>query len=90
MELNPARDVRGNKKSFNIYVGDKRKIRRNVGPLWKETGDLVTQDLEKAKVLSDLFQSSVVSATKRLERVFLTRACSDRKGDRFKLRAGLD
>lgn len=28
------------------YVGDKRKTRENVGPLWKKTGDKVTQDLK--------------------------------------------
>lgn len=36
MELDPARDVRGIKKSFCRCVGDKRKVRKNVGPLWKE------------------------------------------------------
>ncbi|KAK4819916.1 hypothetical protein QYF61_014651 [Mycteria americana] len=41
--LNVARDIKGNKKSFYRYIGDKRKTRENVGPLWKETGDLVTQ-----------------------------------------------
>jgi len=30
------------KKSFYRYVSDKRKTRENVGPLWKEMGDLVT------------------------------------------------
>ncbi|KAK4823706.1 hypothetical protein QYF61_005772 [Mycteria americana] len=49
IELNLARDVKGNKKSFYRYVGDKRKTRENVGPLWKETGDLVTWDMEKAE-----------------------------------------
>ena len=42
IELNLSRDVKGNKKSFYRYVSDKRKTRENVGPLWKETGDLVT------------------------------------------------
>ncbi|KGL89856.1 hypothetical protein N301_01578, partial [Charadrius vociferus] len=53
IELNLARDVKGNKKSFYIYASDKRKTRENVGPLRKETGDLVTQDMEKAEVLND-------------------------------------
>ena len=57
IELNLARDVKGNKKSFYSYVGDKRKTRENVGPLRKETGDLVTQDMEKAEVLNDFFAS---------------------------------
>jgi len=57
IELNLARDINGNKKSFYRYTSDKRKTRENVGPLWKETGDLVTQEVEKAEVLSDVFAS---------------------------------
>ena len=57
IELNLARDVKGNKKSFYRYVGDKRKTRENVGPLWKETGDLVSQDM----VLNDFFASVFTS-----------------------------
>ncbi|KFQ75960.1 hypothetical protein N337_07842, partial [Phoenicopterus ruber ruber] len=57
IELNLARDVKGNKKSFYRYVTDKRKTRENVGPFWKETGDLVTQDMEKAEVLNYFFAS---------------------------------
>ncbi|KFZ52058.1 hypothetical protein N321_07570, partial [Antrostomus carolinensis] len=56
-ELNLARDVKGNKKSFYRYVGEKRKTRENVGPLQKATGDLVTRDTEKAKVPNDFFAS---------------------------------
>ncbi|GAB0181834.1 mitochondrial enolase superfamily member 1 [Grus japonensis] len=56
-ELNVARDVKGNKKSFYRYVSDKRRTREDVGPLWNETGDLVTQDMEKAEVLNDFFAS---------------------------------
>ncbi|GAB0183728.1 mitochondrial enolase superfamily member 1 [Grus japonensis] len=57
IELNLARDVKDNKKSLYRYVSDKRRTRENVGPLWNETGDLVTQDVEKAEVLNDLFAS---------------------------------
>ncbi|GAB0206425.1 mitochondrial enolase superfamily member 1 [Grus japonensis] len=57
IELNLARDVKDNKKSFYRYVSDKRRTRENVGPLRNETGDLVTQDMEKAEVLSDFFAS---------------------------------
>jgi len=32
-----------------------------VGPLWKETGDLVTQDMEKAEVLNRFFASVFTS-----------------------------
>ncbi|GAB0176076.1 hypothetical protein GRJ2_000072800 [Grus japonensis] len=63
IELNLARDVKDNKKSFYKYVSDKRKTRENMGPLQKETGDLVTQDMEKAEVLNEFFaQSSLTSA----------------------------
>ncbi|KFW07334.1 hypothetical protein N327_01759, partial [Fulmarus glacialis] len=57
IELNQARDIKGNKKSFYRYVGDKRKTRENVGPLWNKMGYLVTYDTEKAEVLNDFFVS---------------------------------
>ena len=60
-ELHLTRDVKGNKKSFYRYLGDKRKTRENVGPLQKETGDLVTRDMEKAEVLNDFFASVFTS-----------------------------
>ncbi|GAB0207770.1 mitochondrial enolase superfamily member 1 [Grus japonensis] len=56
-EISLARDVKDNKKSFYRYVRDKRRTRENVGPLRKETGDRVTQDMEKAEVLDDFFAS---------------------------------
>lgn len=40
----------GNKKGFYKYIGNKKKTRETVGLLWKEMGDLVTQDMEKAEV----------------------------------------
>lgn len=50
-------------KSFCRYVGDKRKIRENVVPFWKEMGDLITSDMEKAELLSNFFpQSSPTNA----------------------------
>ncbi|GAB0196236.1 mitochondrial enolase superfamily member 1 [Grus japonensis] len=57
IELNLARDVKDNKKSFYRYVSDKRRMREKGGPLWNETGDLITQDMEKAEVLNDFFAS---------------------------------
>ncbi|GAB0206940.1 mitochondrial enolase superfamily member 1 [Grus japonensis] len=57
IEISLARDIKGNKKSFYRYVSDKRRMRENVGPLRNETGDLVTQDMEKAEVLNDFFAS---------------------------------
>ncbi|GAB0209797.1 mitochondrial enolase superfamily member 1 [Grus japonensis] len=61
IESNLARDVKDNKKSFYRYVSDKRRTRENVGPLQNETGDLVTQDMEKAEVLNDFFASVFTS-----------------------------
>ncbi|GAB0188222.1 mitochondrial enolase superfamily member 1 [Grus japonensis] len=57
IEISLARDVKDNKKSFYRYVSDKRRTRENVGPLQNETGELVTQDMEKAEVLNDFFAS---------------------------------
>ncbi|GAB0182265.1 mitochondrial enolase superfamily member 1 [Grus japonensis] len=61
MELNLARDIKGNKKSFYRYVSDKRKTRESVDPLQKEVGNLVIQDMEKAEVLNDFFASAFTS-----------------------------
>ncbi|KFU99773.1 hypothetical protein N340_10986, partial [Tauraco erythrolophus] len=57
IELNLARDIKGNKKNFYRYVSHKKRTRENVGPLRKETGDLATRDMEKAEVLNDFFAS---------------------------------
>ncbi|GAB0204921.1 mitochondrial enolase superfamily member 1 [Grus japonensis] len=57
IELNLARDIKDNKKSFYRYVSDERKTRENVGPLQNEMGDLDTSDIEKAEVLNDFFAS---------------------------------
>ncbi|KFV16061.1 hypothetical protein N340_10026, partial [Tauraco erythrolophus] len=57
IELNLARDIKGNKKNFYGYVSDKKRSREDVSPLRKETGDLATQDMEKAEVLNDFFAS---------------------------------
>lgn len=43
MELNLARDIKENKKSFCKYTDDKRKTKENVGHLQKEMEFLVTQ-----------------------------------------------
>jgi len=44
-------------KSLYRYVSDKRKIRENIGLLWKDTGDRISWDVEKAEVLNDFFAS---------------------------------
>ncbi|GAB0180073.1 mitochondrial enolase superfamily member 1 [Grus japonensis] len=57
IELNLAADVKGNKKIFYRYVSDQRKTEENVGPFRNDMEDLVTRDVEKAKVLNDFFAS---------------------------------
>jgi len=57
LELNPARDVKDNKKGFFNYISNKRKARDNVGPLLNEVGALVTEDTEKAELLNACFAS---------------------------------
>jgi len=57
IELNLARDVKGNKKNFYRYVNDEKNTSEKVSPLWKEMGDLVTRDMEKAEVLNEFFAS---------------------------------
>lgn len=59
MEFNLPRDVKENMKSFYTYTGDKRKTTEDVGLLLNETGDPVTQDMEKAEVLNAFFAWSV-------------------------------
>ncbi|PKU41605.1 glycerol kinase [Limosa lapponica baueri] len=55
IELNLARDIKNKKKNFCKSVRDNGKTREDVGPLQKEIGDLVNQDMEKAEVLKDFF-----------------------------------
>ncbi|PKU28841.1 rna-directed dna polymerase from mobile element jockey-like [Limosa lapponica baueri] len=63
LELNLGRDVKGNKKDFFKYIGDPTKARENVGPQLNDTGNLVTQDTEKAEVLNAAFASVFTSKT---------------------------
>jgi len=58
LELNLARDVKGNKKSFFKYISSKRKTRDNAGLLLNEVGVLVTEDAEKAELLNAFFASA--------------------------------
>ncbi|CAM4569974.1 unnamed protein product [Lepidochelys olivacea] len=59
LELQLARDVKSNKKGFFRYVSNKKKVKEeeSVGPLLKEGGNLVTEDVEKANVLNAFFAS---------------------------------
>jgi len=63
MGLILARTVKDHVKGFHKYIGDKRKTRKKVGPLLNETGDLVTQHMEKAEVLNTFFASVFTSKT---------------------------
>jgi len=58
-ELNLARDIKGNKKKLYRYISDKTKARKDVGPLWRETGDLITGIRRKPRCsVTSLLQSS--------------------------------
>jgi len=61
LELNLARGVKNNKKSFFKYINSKWKTRENVGPLLNEVGVLVMEGAEKAELLNAFF-ASVFSA----------------------------
>jgi len=57
LELNLARDVKDNKKSFFKYISSKRKTRDNMGLLLNKVGALVMEDAEKAELLNAFFAS---------------------------------
>jgi len=57
LELNLARDVKGNKKGFSKYLSVKRKTRESMGPLLSGAGALVTQDMANTEVLNAFFTS---------------------------------
>lgn len=59
--LNLSRCIKGNKESFCKYISDNRGTRENAGPLQKEPEDLDIQDMEKADVLKDWFDSVFTS-----------------------------
>ncbi|KAK4818055.1 hypothetical protein QYF61_004605 [Mycteria americana] len=57
LELNLARDGKGNKKGFYRFISNRRNIRKNVGLLLNVSGGMVTKDMERAEVLNVVFAS---------------------------------
>ena len=54
MELNLAKNVKNNKKTFFRYIGQKRQAKESVPPLINEKGELAS-DMKKAEVLNEIF-----------------------------------
>ena len=63
MELILVRKIKDYKKGFCKYVNSKRKTRENVGLLLNEVDALVTEDTEKAELLSTFFTSVIIAKT---------------------------
>lgn len=57
LELNLARDVKDNKKSFFKYINIRRKTRENGGPLLNGARTLVAADAQKVEILNVVFSS---------------------------------
>ena len=57
VELNLARDVKNNKKTFYRYIGQKRQAKMGVPSLVNLKGELASTDEEKAEVLNEFFAS---------------------------------
>ena len=56
-ELNLARDVKNNRKTFYGYLVQKRQVKESVPPLVNVKGELASMDEEKAEVLNEFFAS---------------------------------
>ena len=57
MELGLASQIKNNKKSFFKYIGSKKKVPGNVGPLQDTLGNLVVTPDDKANMFNDFFAS---------------------------------
>ena len=60
--LNLPRHLKGN-KCFYRYISSKRKVRKNVGLLLNGAGELMTKDVEKAKILNAFLDSVFIGKT---------------------------
>lgn len=63
LELGLVRDVKGSKNGFCKYINSKRKVKENVSLLLNGARDLVTKDMEKAKVFNAFFTSVFTGKT---------------------------
>ena len=61
MELGLASQIKDNKKSFFKYIGGKKKVPGNVGPLQDALGNLVVTPDDKADMFNDFFASVFLS-----------------------------
>lgn len=55
LQLNLARDMKGSKKGFYKYIKSKKKTKESMGLILNVAGDLVKNDMEKAKVLNSFY-----------------------------------
>ena len=61
LELNLDVEVKENKKLFYKYVNSKRSAKENLCPLLDASGNMTTEDKQKAEVLNAFFMSSSYS-----------------------------
>ena len=61
MEIGLASRIKDNKKSFFKYIGGKKRVPGNVGPLQDTMGNLVITPDDKANIFNDFFASVFLS-----------------------------
>ena len=61
MELGLATWIKDNKKSFFKYIGGKKKVPGNVGPLQNTLGNLIIAPDSKANLFNNFFASIFLS-----------------------------
>jgi len=85
LELNLAKDVKDNEKSFLNYISSKWKTRDSVGPLLNEVCFLVTEDTEKADLLIACFASVFTAKASHQESQSLEASAEAWRKDDFPL-----
>lgn len=63
LEVNLARNVKGNEKCFYKCISSTRKMRKKVGLLLKVREDLLTKNMEKTEILNAFFTSVFTGKT---------------------------